>query len=334
MGVTFPDLPRIYTHLVHPNELWQSDRASARIARGALLPLSALYAFGWEAYLAVYRLGLKRAAEPHAPVVCVGNLVSGGSGKSPVTLHLAALLREMGREVVISASGYGGPRAEAATLAPEGPLSAREWGDEPAMIRWLLPEVPLVVGRRRVLAAELVHEHHPQAVMLMDDGFQHLPLKKHLSIVLDPERPKNPWCLPAGPYREGRWNRRRADLVLPGQFRVEAEPLHLIRPDGASAERPVRMSALCALGQPEGFFRALGDAEPRVALPDHDPLDAGNLLGRLPADRPVVVTAKDWVKLRERPDVGEREFLIARHSVRIEPADEFRAWLETRLDGR
>ncbi|MGV3613705.1 MAG: tetraacyldisaccharide 4'-kinase [Fimbriimonas sp.] len=319
---------------MHPGELWNSEAWSARLARGALLPLSGLYALGWEAYLATYRVGFKKARAPHSPVVCVGNLVSGGSGKSPVTLHVAEILRQMGRKVVVSASGYGSPRAEAATLAPEGPLSAREWGDEPAMIRWLLPDVPLVVGRRRVLAAQLVHEHHPNAVMLMDDGFQHLPLRKDLSLVLDDPNPPNRWCLPAGPYREGRWNRRRADLVLPDRFRIETEPVRFLRPDGAEVPRPPNPAALCALGQPERFFAAVGAPEPRIALPDHDPMDAGTLLERLPPDRPTVVTAKDWVKLRERADIGGREILIARHAVRIEPAADFRAWLASRLNER
>ncbi|MFX8929914.1 tetraacyldisaccharide 4'-kinase, partial [Acinetobacter baumannii] len=84
-------------------------------------------------------------------------------------------------------------------MAPDGPLDPAGWGDEPAMFRWLLPDVPLVVGRRRVLAAELVHQHFPKAVLVMDDGFQHLPVKKHIQILLDDPTPKNSRCLPAGP---------------------------------------------------------------------------------------------------------------------------------------
>jgi tetraacyldisaccharide 4'-kinase len=74
--------------------------------------------------------------------------------------------------------------------------------------------------------------------------------------------------------------------------------------------------------------------EPALLLGDHDPLDAGTLLQRLPTDWPTIVTAKDWVKLRERPDIGTRQFLIARHSVRVEPAAEFREWLGAKLDER
>lgn len=322
---------------MHPGEIWNSERVSARLARLGLLPLSALYAVGWETYLTVYRLGLKRAAHPHRPILCIGNLVAGGSGKTPVTLHVADVLRELGYPVVIAASGYGGPHAEAAAVAPAGPLRAAEWGDEPALYRLLRPEIPLVVGRRRVLAAELVARHFPQAVMLMDDGFQHLPLRKDISVLLDDPRPKNRWCLPAGPYREGRWNRRRADLVLPGRFQIETEPLAFETPDGVEATLPNAVSALCALGQPERFFdrlRSVTQVGMARALPDHDPLTAGTLLSPFPADRPIVVTAKDWVKLRERPDVGERRFLIARHAVQIQPATEFRSWLKQILDER
>ena len=236
---------------MHASELWESDSIGPRLARLALSPLSLIYAIGWEAYLGVYRLGLKRAKEPHRPVVCVGNLVSGGSGKTPATLHVAQVLADLGHSVVLSASGYGSPGSEAATLIPEGPLDPSEWGDEPALYRELLPAVPIIVGRRRVLAAEICAREFPDAVLLMDDGFQHLPLRKHLSMILDSPEPENRMCLPAGPYREPRWNRRRADLVLPGQFRMEEQSIRIDRRlSGQAVALPSAASFLCALGQP------------------------------------------------------------------------------------
>jgi len=316
-------------------QLWDSSALSAKLIRGALVPLSWLYAGGWQAYLLAYRLGFKRAAEPHRPVLCVGNLQAGGSGKSPLVRHLVEVLRGMGREVVVSCSGYGAPRSEAATVAPEGELSAAEWGDEPAMLRTLLPDLPLVVGRRRVLAGELVDESFPNAVMLMDDGFQHLPLKKTVSIVLDPPDPENRWCLPAGPYREPRSNRSRADVVLPGGFRiVEDGPWFEDPLNGDRHPLPAEYAVLCALGQPARFLAAL--PHPPVAtklLPDHDPLTAGTLFDGMDPALPVVVTAKDWVKLRARNDLADRQILVAQHAVRVEPADAFRVWLAERLDG-
>lgn len=323
-------------------DLWESPALGARLARTALTPLSWLYAGGWQTYLATYRWGFKRAAEPHRPVLCVGNLQSGGSGKSPLVRHLVGVLREMGREVVVSCSGYGAPHAEAASLAPEGDLDAALWGDEPAMLRMQIPDLPLVVGRRRVLAAALVHERYPHAVMLMDDGFQHLPLRKTVSLVLDPPDPPNRRCLPAGPYREPRGNRRRADLVLPGEFRIVEEgpwltPSPAVPPvvpqGGPSLDWPERFAVLCALGQPARFLASLPRAPAQTRLlADHAPLTEGNLFDGMDPALPVVVTAKDWVKLRARKDLAERRMLVAQHAVRIEPAEAFRAWLAERLD--
>lgn len=317
-------------------DLWDSPAPSAKLLRGALVPLSWLYAAGWQTYLLAYRWGIKHATEPHRPVLCVGNLQAGGSGKSPLVRHLVEVLRDMGREVVVSCSGYGAPRAEAATIAPEGELDAAEWGDEPAMLRALLPDLPLVVGRRRVLAAELVHGRYPGAVMLMDDGFQHLPLKKTVSLVLDPAYPANRWCLPAGPYREPRGNRARADLVLPGEFRIVEEAPWLtsaLHPPSSALEWPPAFNVLCALGQPSRFLAALPHSPVATKLlPDHDPLTAGTLFDGMDPALPVVVTAKDWVKLRARNDLRLRKILVAQHAVRVEPADAFRAWLAERLD--
>src|ERR1022692_4001728 len=117
-------------------DVWHSPTLGAAVSRILLTPASWLYAFGWEAYASTYRLGLKRPKEAHRPVICIGNLVVGGSGKTPATLAVAQLLLDMGEPIVLSVSGYGSPRSEAASIAPMGPLPAAKWGDEPAMVRW------------------------------------------------------------------------------------------------------------------------------------------------------------------------------------------------------
>lgn len=320
-----------------PTEVWEGRTPAARVLRAVLTPASWLYAAGWRGYLGLYSMGLKRAVEPHRPIVCIGNLSTGGSGKTPLTVHIAELLIASGSEVVVGCSGYGGPHESGAALAPSGPLLSAEWGDEPALLRELLPDTPLVVGRARVDAAALVATHHPGAVLLMDDGFQHLPLRKHVSIVIAPTGP-NRRCLPAGPLREPQQSLHRADLVLPGKFSVEAAPLRFTVGDGEELEAGVigPCSALCAIGRPELFFESLAHAglaaDPSIAIADHDPLSRGNLLECLPEGRSVVVTAKDWVKLRERTDVGLRRWIVARHAVRVVPAEAFQAWLLERLD--
>ncbi len=321
------------------SDVWYGRSTTARLASAALTPASWLYALCWEAYEAAYAWGLKRPAEPHRPVLCVGSLSVGGSGKTPVACHVAEVLLRIGRQVVLSASGYRSPAESGASVAPVGPLSAREWGDEPALIRWLLPEVPLIVGRDRVRAAKLCNERFPGAVLVLDDGFQHLRLEKHLSLVLDEPNPPNRRCLPAGPYREPRGGLSRADLVLPGKFQVESRiagfSLHgeADLPEGEWQGRPV--SVLCALGRPDRFLSDLESLglliERKSLFGDHDPLDEGNLLQAVPEDFPVVVSGKDWQKLRERPDVRSRAFWIARHEVRVTPESEFEGWLRDGL---
>lgn len=321
---------------MHWEEVWTDRTWRARLLRGLLLPASWLYAAGWQSYLALYRYGLKAPKQPHRPILCVGNLQVGGTGKTPIVVHLADVLRELGHEVVISCSGYGSAAAEAAALAPSGPLLACEWGDEASLLRRLRPATPIVVGRRRVLAAQLCRERFPGAVLVMDDGFQHLPLKKDVTILSDPPTP-NAFCLPAGPYREPRANRNRADLVLPGDFRVEEAPLEFETPAGAWRTLAGDVQVLCGLGRPKRFLDSLAAAGLSLTgvrlLPDHDPLSSPTLLAGFDPRVPLVVTGKDWVKLRERPDVEGFDIAIARHEIHIVPPDRFRDWLQKILNG-
>ena len=301
-----------------------------------LSPLGALYALGWWGYQSVYSFGLKKPFEPHCPVVTVGNLIAGGTGKTPMTLFVATVLQEAGRGVVVSASGYGFPRSASASLAPDGELKASEWGDEAAMIRMFRPELPLIVGRDRVEAARIAHQHFPDSVLLMDDGFQHLRLRQHVTLLLAPETP-NSFCLPAGPYREPRsTGLRRADLVLPGsEFKVVRSRTIGAPSEGLGPDKKVNV--LCALGRPHQFLDSLRSDGYRLGtvrcLPDHDPLTAGTLLNGFDLETPLLVTAKDWVKLRDRGDLEGRTVLMAKYDVSVEPREGFTDWLRLKLDG-
>ncbi len=316
---------------MHVEEFWESRAVGPVLGRVALLPLAGLYAIGWECYLAWYKLGFKRAKMPHPRTLCIGNLVVGGVGKTPTVVFVAKELLARGHEVVVSSSGYGGPMSTGAQLAPDGPILASAWGDEPALFREELPSVPIIVGRDRLAAATIAGEQFRHSILLMDDGFQHLPVAKRVSVVLDPPR-RNRLCLPAGPYREPRWRKRRADLVIPGHYQVRSDPLEVETISGAYA-------LLSAIGQPERFLQSLiesgmvsGPPAMDLRLPDHDDLQAGNLLAPVPVAMPIITTQKDWVKLSERTDIAERKIVVAKHSVRIEPADEFFAWIEERLN--
>jgi tetraacyldisaccharide 4'-kinase len=323
---------------MHASDLWHSPAIGPAALRTVLTPLSWLYAAGWQSYLALYRLGIKRPAEPHCPVLCVGNLTVGGTGKSPMALMLYELLSQGGRKVAVSCSGYGSARSEDATLAPEGPLVAAQWGDEAAMFRWFQQEMPLIVGRNRVRAAEIAHAHFPGHVLLLDDGFQHLPLRKHVTILLDDPSPKNRRCLPAGPYREPRGNRKRADLVLPGDFQVDWTLNGPVEPNSREPLPPDRhrIQVLSSIGNPQRLMDVLAGSGYRIERewrrPDHDPLTQGNLFESVDPSLPLIVTAKDWVKLKDRSDLGALRFGVVWNTPRIEPSDRFRHYLDAALD--
>lgn len=323
--------------MITDRRLWFGTDLTAQSLRIAALPASFLYAMGWQTYRAMYDLGIKKASEPHPRTICVGNLTVGGSGKSPLTIYLADIFRNLGREVVISCSGYGSPASEEAQLAPDGELDPNLWGDEASMLRWLLPQVPLVVGRRRVFAAEIAYDFYPNSVLLLDDGFQHLPLKKLISILIDEPNSKNHWCLPAGPYREPRGNRRLADLVVPSDgFHLASSPLTFFDPFRSStveidelAKCPVEV--VCALGRPDRFLEDLREVGISIKasrlFADHAKYDSLGFLKNVPADVPIITTAKDWVKIRNRQDCQKWNWIVAMKSVSIEPEGTFISWL-------
>jgi tetraacyldisaccharide 4'-kinase len=303
----------------------------------ALSPLGVLYGLGWLSYKLVYDLGIKKAKEPHCPVVCVGSMIAGGAGKTPITRFVAQTLLELDRRVVIGMSGYRAANRQGATLAPPGPLDPAEWGDESAAMRDLLPDVPLVVGRDRVMAAQIVHDSLPDHVLLMDDGFQHLPLKKHVQIVLDPPNLSNRLPLPAGAYREV-WHlgKKRADLLLPSEsFSLQQGPSAYLLNGEEETWPPSKVQLLCGIARPYRITWQLEMEGVRVVkgsnLDDHAKMDQEGLLQGFDPQIPIVTTLKDWVKLRERPDHKGWTFLVLRHTATIEPADDFRRWLAARL---
>jgi tetraacyldisaccharide 4'-kinase len=315
--------------------LWFGQGLRPLVGRILLVPLTLLYSLGWQIYLWVYQIGLKRSAVAHPRVVCIGNLTAGGSGKTPVTIFVTDCLIQLGLNPVVSCSGYGSPKSEGATVTPVSTLQPQEWGDEPSEIRDCRPSLPIIVGRRRVLASYLASQEFPGSVLVLDDGFQHLPLHKHVTIILDARDPANELPFPSGPYREPRWNRSRADLVLPSDsFEVVYSALEFVNETGSAVAAPAVASILTAIARPDLFeasVRAAGIQVSDVDVhPDHDPLDAPDLLSRHNVGT-VIVTMKDWVKLRTRNDLDKVTILIAKRSATIEPKEEFLKWLKERI---
>lgn len=279
-----------------------------------LWPLSLL--FGGLAGLrrAAYRSGLLASRRLPVPVVVVGGVVVGGSGKTPVVMALLAHLRSRGIAAGVVSRGYGREGSACVEVTPGS--DPREVGDEPLLLARSC-QGPVFVAPQRAAAADALLAAHPATqVILCDDGLQHYGLQRDIEICVFDERGiGNGWLLPAGPLRE-RWP-RQADLVLHSDRAVGVEGFIVrrelaqvaSRADGSSAPlsdlRGQPVVAVAAIARPDAFFdmlRARGLQLSRtVPLPDHD--DFSGAANALPSGSTLVCTEKDAVKLwRWRPD--------------------------------
>ncbi len=273
-----------------------------------LWPLSQLYALVTALRRSLYRLHLLRVTRLPVPVIVVGNVVTGGSGKTPVVMAIVNHLRAAGWQVGVVSRGYG--RSTDGCREVLADSAASEVGDEPALIRRVC-EVPVFVASKRADAARaLLAAHRGVQVIVCDDGLQHLALARDIEVcVFDDRGTGNGFLLPAGPLRE-HWP-RPAHLVVhtgrqpsfAGWHVPRALAAEALRADGtrlalaALADTPV--TAVAAIAKPDAFFDMLRAAGVHVGLaiplPDHFDLTHWHA----PADAPPVLlcTEKDAVKL-------------------------------------
>ncbi len=166
----------------------------------------------------LYARGLLRSRRVGCPVVSIGNLTVGGTGKTPAVELAVRTLTEMGHRPAVVSRGYRrqsrGVQVVADTASVR--LDAEDAGDEPFLLARRLPRVPVVVGASRLQAARLAVERFGVTAVVLDDGFQHRTLTKDLEIVMT--RARSPWgngrLLPSGPLREPLSALRRADLIV------------------------------------------------------------------------------------------------------------------------
>jgi tetraacyldisaccharide 4'-kinase len=278
-------------------------------------------------------MGRYRAARP---VVIVGNITVGGSGKTPFTIWLARWLSGNGYRPGIILRGYrGNSAAWPVVVTPRS--DPDEVGDE-AVLLALGSGAPVVAGPDRGADCELLLERFDCDVILSDDGLQHLALERDFEIVLhQPGAGEgNGWCLPAGPLREPLSRLRRADLVVvygDSRLGITATPGQARPLSGAGAAtdldrfRDKRVFALTAIARPDRFFEGLrraGLSFDHRALPDHHRFLARDIPGS--EYDVILVTEKDAVKLSRYDD--SRIFAVG---LNIEVAPAVTKQLENRL---
>lgn len=286
-------------------EFWRNDGLPARM----LSPLGR--AVGAAAEL---RQGMSRRWKAPIPVICVGNLVTGGAGKTPVALALAARLASRGTAPHFLSRGYGG-RMTGPALVDAGAHGPRDVGDEPLLLARL---APTWVARDRVAGARAAVDAGAE-IIVMDDGFQNPYLAKDLSIVVIDGGYGfgNRRVMPAGPLREpiARGLARADAVVVVGEDRVGVESLlskeisvlraRLVPSAGGERLAGGKVFAFAGIGRPEKFFATLVELGCELTearpFPDHHRYDKTEVmkivedataLGAIP-----VTTAKDMVRL-------------------------------------
>lgn len=167
----------------------------------------------------LYAHGFLKAYHLPCPVISVGNLAVGGTGKTPMVIHLAELVLELGYRPVIISRGYKGRGEKKGAVVSDGkayPCGAGEAGDEPSLMARLMPRVPVVVGSDRYAAGRRAVENFDPDLILLDDAFQHLRLHRDLNLLLlDAAAPfGNTFLLPRGLLREPVTAVRFADAVI------------------------------------------------------------------------------------------------------------------------
>jgi len=272
-------------------------------------PLASIYGAGVRLRNGLYERRLLKPTRLAGPVISVGNLSVGGSGKTPFVLLLGELLKQRAIRFDVLSRGYGRQTRGVLLVDPAG--SARDFGDEPLLISRRLG-VPVVVGEDRFAAGQFAEQRFGAQLHILDDGFQHRALARDFDIVLVTAEDARDRLLPAGRLREPLKSLARADAVVltsgasPETFPLEGKRVWRVRRGILAQNVPSRPVVFCGIARPKNFLLQLRTAgiEPvaEALFRDHhsytesDIRDLQQLLRRSEADG-FVTTEKDAINL-------------------------------------
>jgi tetraacyldisaccharide 4'-kinase len=257
-------------------------------------PLTGLYGAATALRNTLFDRGMLSSRRLEQPVVSVGNLSAGGSGKTPFVIALGELLKARGIRFDVLSRGYGRKTRGVLVVDPGG--NAADFGDEPLLIARRLG-VPVIVGESRYDAGRIAEQNFQSQLHILDDGFQHRSLVRDFDIVLMTERDFDDRLVPSGRLREPLSSLQRADaIVLPGDFSGQKFSVHELTIESLASQGkliwrmlreivvpavPVAPILFCGIARPQQFFaqvRAAGIAPAaEVEFRDHHAYDRSDI---------------------------------------------------------
>ncbi|MDP2855298.1 MAG: tetraacyldisaccharide 4'-kinase [Smithellaceae bacterium] len=287
--------------------IWNDNDSMRRISptRVILLLFSLLYRLIIHWRNRLYDRQILKPVKLSCPVISVGNITVGGTGKTPCVIMLAKILQRHGWKPAIISRGYGAKSAQPVNIVSDGKsilLKADIAGDEPLLIARSLPDIPVITGAKRRLTGPAAIDRFGANVLICDDAFQHRQIFRDIDIVLlDAEKPLgNGHLLPRGELRESVDGLHRAGCFILTRMNDETHPVNqditsiartsnipifhavhqfkeMIKPDGSARPRgELRdkiVCAFCGIAKPDSFKKLLLEAEAKILsfdpFPDH-----------------------------------------------------------------
>ncbi len=329
-----------FQNLVYTIMACEEESKLRKVALAPLSLLSFFYGLALKIRLFLFHCGIFHMRTLPCKVISVGNITLGGTGKTPFVCLLAEIVRGKGYATAILSRGYKGSFRKGVGVVSDGEkirMNAREAGDEPFLLAATLPDVPVLVGKERWISGRHAVDRFRSQVVILDDGFQHLGVKRDLNLLLiDSIRPfGNSHLFPRGILRESLGEISRADAIVLTKggssdnikklkrkihsvfenlpvFRVDYKPVS-IRVAGKNQNLSVeslqdrKILAFAGIATPESFRQTLIGLNTRIiyfeSFPDHYSYRSGDIerlwkKGEDLGAEALVTTEKDWVRLQ------------------------------------
>lgn len=281
------------------NKIWYQRHILSYL----LLPFTGIYYIIISIRKCLYKYGIKKITKPKVPIIIVGNITVGGTGKTPFVIWLAEYLQQQGMRPGIVSRGYGGGNITYPHLVSIDD-SAMHVGDEPLLLA-RRTKCPVVIDPNRVNAAQHLLQQTNCNIIISDDGLQHYALGRDLEIVITDSQRRlgNGFLLPAGPLRESKKRLKTVDMIIANGAEMQliaAKSCNLAQPNltqNLLEFSGKKVHAVAAIGNPDRFFEMLQTHGLKITahpFPDHHMFTTSDL--DFADNMPVIMTEKDAVK--------------------------------------